>query len=113
LFAPICLVWIGTSLAFSTLLTRKEHKPKIEHALAVVTAIFLANVKQNFRDPFEMEPRQGGMGRYENIDLRKPALERAKRNCQSMGEDSVVIISQKDETWIDSPVVVRCGYIMK
>jgi len=114
LFAPICFVWIGTSLAFSTLLTRKEHKPKIEYALAVVvTTIFFANVKQNFRDPFEMEPRQGGMGRYENIDLWKPALERARSDCRNMDAETVIIISQKDETWIDSLVVVRCGYIMK
>jgi len=25
----------------------------------------------------------------------------------------VVIVSQKDETWIDSPVVVQCQYITK
>ena len=71
------------------------------------------NVKQNFRDPLEIEPRQGGMGRYENIDLWKPTLERARTDCRNMDAETVIIVSQKDETWFEAPVVVRCGYIMK
>jgi len=114
LFAPICFVWIGTALSFSKLLAERRPGLKLEHVLAVVvTAIFLANVKQNFRDPLEIEPRQGGMGRYEDIDLWKPALDRARTDCQNMDAKSVVIVSQKDETWIDSPVVVQCQYITK
>jgi len=114
LFAPICFVWIGTALSFSKLLAEGRPGLKLEHVLAVVvTAIFLANVKQNFRDPLEIEPRQGGMGRYEDVDLWKPALDRARTGCQNMDVKSVIIVSQTDETWIDSPVVVQCQYITK
>jgi len=53
------------------------------------------------------------MGRYEDVDLWKPALDTARTDCQNMDAKNVVIVSQKDETWIDSPVVVQCQYITK
>ena len=76
-----------------------------------LSLIFVLTAVQNFRDPFDANPRQGGMGRYEEDPLWTIALSKARSQCQKMQPDDVVIISQKEEIWVDAPVVIRCKFI--
>ena len=77
----------------------------------MLSVIFALTMFQNFRDPFDTNARQGGMGRYEKDPLWTTALSKARSQCQKMQPDDVVIISQKDEIWVDAPVVIRCKFI--
>jgi hypothetical protein len=92
----------------------KHLNPSAVHAvISVLAIIFALAALQNFRDPFDSNPRQGGMGRYEEDPLWTLALSRALGECQNMQPDDVVIISQKEEIWVDSPVVIRCKFITR
>jgi hypothetical protein len=114
LFAPICFYWISIFIMHLKI-SRQQNLlfsllPLITFALM---AIFALTVIQNFRDPFDSNPRQGGMGRYEEDLLWQNALSRAQRSCENMQLDDVAIISQKEEIWVDAPVVIRCRFIAK
>ena len=109
LFAPICFYWIAIftiSPAVSKL--QDLNRSAVPTAILILAIIFALTALQNFRDPFDSNPRQGGMGRYEEDPLWTLALSRALGECQNMQPDDVVIISQKEEIWVDSPVVIRC-----
>lgn len=110
LFAPICFYWIGIFTIFpdqlkASLLIRSVLP------LTMLSLIFALTMFQNFRDPFDTNPRQGGMGRYEEDPLWTTALSKARGECLNMQPHDVVIISQKDEIWVDAPVVIRCKFI--
>ena len=77
----------------------------------MLSLIFALTMFQNFRDPFDTNARQGGMGRYDKDPLWTTALSKARSQCQKMQPDEVVIISQKEEIWVDAPVVIRCKFI--
>ena len=113
LFAPICFYWIGVFIMYSNFF-KSQHLlfplPLITFAL---TVIFALTAIQNFRDPFDANPRQGGMGRYEEDSLWTNALSRARRSCENRQLDDIAIISQKEEIWVDAPVVIRCRFIAK
>jgi hypothetical protein len=92
-----------------------------------LVAVFVFAAAQNFRDPFQENPRQGGTGRYASEDLWRPALEKARVACESLEEDEVVVVSQFDPAspvikqmiktsglkfaWFDHPFVARCYVI--
>ena len=88
---------------------------------------FVSVVFQNFRDPFQENPRQGGTGRYAKIELWRPALTKARQDCNLLDESTVVVISQVNPNdpmikqmintsglkfaWFDHPFVARCYVI--
>jgi hypothetical protein len=114
LFAPICFYWIAIftiSPAVSKL--QDLNRSAVPTAILILAIIFALTALQNFRDPFDSNPRQGGMGRYEEDPLWTLALSRALGECQNMQPDDIVIISQKEEIWVDSPVVIRCKFITR
>ena len=110
LFAPICFYWIGIFTIFPDQL-KASHLIRSVLPLTMLSLIFALTMFQNFRDPFDTNPRQGGMGRYEEYPLWTTALSKARGECLNMQPDDVVIISQKDEIWVDAPVVIRCKFI--
>jgi hypothetical protein len=75
--------------------------------------VFIPQALQNFRDPFDSNPRQGGMGRYEASPLWTLALSKALGECQKMQPNEIVIVSQKEQIRIDAPVVIRCKFITR
>ena len=114
LFAPICFYWIAIftiSPAVSKL--QDLNRSAVPTAFLILAIIFALTALQNFRDPFDSNPRQGGMGRYEEDPLWTLALSRALGECQNLQPDDIVIISQKEEIWVDSPVVLRCKFITR
>jgi hypothetical protein len=114
LFAPICFYWIAI-FTISPAVSKLQHlnHSAVPAAILILAIIFALTALQNFRDPFDSNPRQGGMGRYEEDPLWTLALSRALGECQNMQPDDVVIISQKEEIWVDSPVVIRCKFITR
>ena len=114
LFAPICFYWIAIFTFLPAVFKLQHLKRSVVPTVILVLAItFTFAVLQNFRDPFDSNPRQGGMGRYEEDQLWTLALSRALGECQNMQPDDIVIISQKEEIWVDSPVVIRCKFITR
>ena len=112
LFAPICFYWIAIFTILPAVFKLQHLKRSaVSTVISVLAIIFAFAVLQNFRDPFDSNPRQGGMGRYEEDQLWTLALSRALGECQNMQPDDIVIISQKEEIWVDSPVVIRCKFI--
>jgi hypothetical protein len=114
LFAPICFYWIAI-FTISPAVSKLQHlnHSAVPAVVLILAIIFALTALQNFRDPFDSNPRQGGMGRYEEDPLWTLALSRALGECQNMQPDDVVIISQKEEIWVDSPVVIRCKFITR
>ena len=112
LFAPICFYWIGIFTIFPDQF-KASHLTRLVLPVTTValSLIFVLTAVQNFRDPFDANPRQGGMGRYEEDPLWTTALSKARSECLNMQPDDVVIISQKEEIWVDAPVVIRCKFI--
>ena len=110
LFAPICFYWIGIFTIFPDLFKASQLTRSVL-PVTMLSVIFVLTAFQNFRDPFDANPRQGGMGRYEEDPLWTTALSKARSECLNMQPDDVVIISQKEEIWVDAPVVIRCKFI--
>jgi len=48
-----------------------------------------------------------GNRRYEEKDLWHPALKIAREKRETMSPDEIVVISQKNDIWVDAPVVVK------
>ena len=111
LFAPICFYWIGIFTILPDQF-KAAHLTRSVLPVTMLSVIFVLTAFQNFRDPFDANPRQGGSeGRYEEDPLWKIALSKARSQCQKMQPDDVVIISQKEEIWVDAPVVIRCKFL--
>lgn len=109
LFAPICFYWISIFRIFPEIFkSRHLIRSAVSVFAALYTTIFALTAEQNFRDPFDANPRQGGMGRYEEESLWTQALAKALDDCKNMQPNDIVIISQKEEIWVDAPVVIRC-----
>jgi hypothetical protein len=114
LFAPICFYWIAIFIISPAVSKLQDlNRSAVPTAILILAIIFALTALQNFRDPFDSNPRQGGMGRYEEDPLWTLALSRALGECQNMQPDDIVIISQKEEIWVDSPVVIRCKFITR
>ena len=112
LFAPICFYWLANFTILPAVIELKHlNRLAVPTVISVLAIIFAFAALQNFRDPFDSNPRQGGMGRYEEDQLWTLALSKALGECQDMQPDDIVIISQKEEIWVDSPVVIRCKFI--
>ena len=112
LFAPICIYWVAAFLLIPQLLSYSKMKIYL-FSISLFFGVFVLQALQNFRDPFDSNPRQNGMGRYEESPLWTLALAKAFGECQKMQPNEIVIISQKDEASIDAPVVVRCKFITR
>jgi hypothetical protein len=114
LFAPICIYWVAAFLLVPQSLSPSNKQMSIGlFFISLFLGVFIPQALQNFRDPFDSNPRQGGMGRYEEDPLWILALSRALGECQNMQPDDIVIISQKEEIRFDSPVVIRCKFITR
>ena len=114
LFAPVCCYWIAIFLLIPrTLKTRPNLQGAISVGVISLVLVFALLTKQNFRDPLDIKFPLVGNGRYEEIDLWRPALKIAREKCETMSPDEIVIISQKTDIWVDAPVVVKCKYIAK
>ena len=114
LFAPICFYWIAIFTILPAVFKLQHLKRSaVPTVIFVLAMTFGLTALQNFRDPFDSNPRQGGMGRYEEDQLWTLALSKALGECQDMQPNDIVIISQKEEIWVDSPVVIRCKFITR
>jgi hypothetical protein len=114
LFAPICFYWIANFTILPPVFKLQHLKRSaVPAVISILAIIFALTALQNFRDPFDSNPRQGGMGRYEEDPLWTLALSRALGKCQNLQPDDIVIISQKEEIWVDSPIVIRCKFITR
>ena len=126
LFLPLVFFWMAILVLFSgAVVARSGRAMAFILPLAVV---FAFTASQNFRDPFQENPRQGGTGRYSPEDLWRPALKKAQVACENLEDDEVVVISQFDPesavitlqmiktsglkfAWFDHPFVARCHVI--
>ncbi|MFM9086004.1 MAG: hypothetical protein ACKORC_06040 [Acidimicrobiia bacterium] len=124
LFLPLVLIW--TSVLVTVTHVRSGRRAS-RATVVLLVAWFMWVVAQNFRDPFQENPRQGGTGRYAAVDLWRPALDRGRATCATRDADDVVVISQvnRDDpsvqrlmqtsglgfAWFDHPVVLRCDVL--
>ena len=114
LFAPICIYWLAAFLLIPQSLSSSKKQMSIWlFSIILFSGVFILQALQNFRDPFDSNPRQGGMGRYEEDPLWTLALSRALGECQKMQSTEIVIVSQKEQIRIDAPVVIRCKFITR
>jgi hypothetical protein len=125
LFLPLVFFWMAILVLFSGAVVARSGRAIF--LLLPLVAVFIFAAAQNFRDPFQENPRQGGTGRYASEDLWRPALEKARVACESLEEDEVVVVSQFDPespvikqmiktsglkfAWFDHPFVARCYVI--
>ena len=125
LFLPLVFFWMAILVLFSGAVVARSGLAIF--LLLPLVAVFVFAAAQNFRDPFQENPRQGGTGRYASEDLWRPALEKARVACESLEEDEVVVVSQFDPespvikqmiktsglkfAWFDHPFVARCYVI--
>ena len=125
LFLPLVFFWMAILVLFSGAVVARSGRAIF--LLLPLVAVFVFAAAQNFRDPFQENPRQGGTGRYASEDLWRPALEKARVACESLEEDEVVVVSQFDPespvikqmiktsglkfAWFDHPFVARCYVI--
>ena len=114
LFAPICCYWLAIFLLLPrTLKTKLKFQFAISIGAVSLLLVFGLLAKQNFRDPLDVKLPLVGNGRYEEIDLWRPALKIAREECDTLAPDAIIIISQKTDIWVDAPVVVKCKFIAK
>ena len=125
LFLPLVFFWMAILVLFSGAVVARSGRAVF--LLLPLVAVFVFAASQNFRDPFQENPRQGGTGRYASEDLWRPALEKARAECENLEEDEVVVVSQFDPenpvikqmiktsglkfAWFDHPFVARCYVI--
>lgn len=125
LFLPLVFFWMAILVLFSGAVVARSGRAIF--LLLPLVAVFVFAASQNFRDPFQENPRQGGTGRYASEDLWRPALEKARAACANLDEDEVVVVSQFDPenpvikqmiktsglkfAWFDHPFVARCYVI--
>ena len=125
LFLPLVFFWMAILVLFSGAVVARSGRAMF--LLLPLVAVFVFAASQNFRDPFQENPRQGGTGRYASEDLWRPALEKARAECENLEEDEVVVVSQFDPenpvikqmiktsglkfAWFDHPFVARCYVI--
>lgn len=125
LFLPLVFFWMAILVLFSGAVVARSGRAMF--LLLPLVAVFVFAASQNFRDPFQENPRQGGTGRYASEDLWRPALEKARAACENLDEDEVVVVSQFDPenpvikqmiktsglkfAWFDHPFVARCYVI--
>ena len=125
LFLPLAFFWMAILVLFSGAVVARSGRAIV--LLSPLLFVFVFAASQNFRDPFQENPRQGGIGRYASEDLWRPALEKARAACESLEEDEVVVVSQFDPespvikqmiktsglkfAWFDHPFVARCYVI--
>ena len=125
LFLPLAFFWMAILVLFSGAVVARSGRAIV--LLSPLLFVFVFAASQNFRDPFQENPRQGGIGRYASEDLWRPALEKARVACESLEEDEVVVVSQFDPespvikqmiktsglkfAWFDHPFVARCYVI--
>lgn len=125
LFLPLAFFWMAILVLFSGAVVARSGRAIVLFLPFVAVFVFAAS--QNFRDPFQENPRQGGTGRYASEDLWRPALEKARAACENLEEDEVVVVSQFDPenpvikqmiktsglkfAWFDHPFVARCYVI--
>ena len=125
LFLPLVFFWMAILALFSGAVVARSGRAMF--LLLPLVAVFVFAASQNFRDPFQENPRQGGTGRYASEDLWRPALEKARAECENLEEDEVVVVSQFDPenpvikqmiktsglkfAWFDHPFVARCYVI--
>jgi hypothetical protein len=125
LFLPLVFFWMAILVLFSGAVVARSGRAIF--LLLPLVAVFVFGASQNFRDPFQENPRQGGTGRYASEDLWRPALEKARAECENLEEDEVVVVSQFDPenpvikqmiktsglkfAWFDHPFVARCYVI--
>lgn len=125
LFLPMVLGWCAVLVLGTEAISRRAWR--IAAVVTPLVAWFALAAVQHVRDPFQGNPRQGGTGRYAEEDLWRPALARARAECQTRTMDDVVVVSQLDprdpgilrliETsglgfaWFDHALVVRCAVI--
>jgi len=127
LFLPVTLFWMAILLLFSGAVVARSGRAICLLLPLVVVFVFAAS--QNFRDPFQENPRQGGMGRYASHEVWRPALEVARKKCSKLTDETIVVVTQVDANdpkiknsistsglklaWFDHPFVVKCGVIKK
>ena len=125
LFIPLALFWMAVLILISSAVVARFSRAII--LLLPLIFCFVSVVFQNFRDPFQENPRQGGTGRYAKIELWRPALTKARQDCKLLDESTVVVISQVNPNdpmikqmintsglkfaWFDHPFVARCYVI--
>ena len=125
LFLPLALFWMGVLVLMSGAVVARSGRAVALLAPLVIVFIFAA--AQNFRDPFQENPRQGGTGRYAATDLWRPAIQKAREACTKLDDDAVVVISQFNQSdeiieqmsrtsglkkaWFDHSFVARCRVI--
>ena len=114
LFAPICCYWLAVFLLLpQTLKTKLNFQYALSIGVVSLLLVFGILTKQNFRDPLDVKLPLVGNGRYEEKELWRPALKIARKKCDTMSPDAIIIISQKTDIWVDAPVVVKCKFIAK
>lgn len=127
LFLPVTLFWMAILLLFSGAVVARSGRAICLLLPLVVVFVFAAS--QNFRDPFQENPRQGGMGRYASHEVWRPALEVARKKCSKLTDETIVVVTQVDANdpkiknlistsglklaWFDHPFVAKCGVIKK
>ncbi|MFM8968882.1 MAG: hypothetical protein ACKOI3_01310 [Actinomycetota bacterium] len=127
LFLPVTLFWMAILLLFGGAVVARSGRAICLLLPLVVVFVFAAS--QNFRDPFQENPRQGGMGRYASHEVWRPALEVARKKCSKLTDETIVVVTQVDANdpkiknlistsglklaWFDHPFVAKCGVIKK
>jgi ABC-type sugar transport system permease subunit len=125
LFMPVALFWMAILVLLGGAINARSGRAIV--LLVPLVFVFAYAAVQNFRDPFQENPRQGGTGRYSEVDLWRPALEKARAKCRNLDDDTVVVVSQVDAenpvikqmiktsglefAWFDHPFVARCYVI--
>jgi len=125
LFMPVALFWMAILVLLGGAINARSSRAIV--FLLPLVFVFAYAAVQNFRDPFQENPRQGGTGRYSEVDLWRPALETARAKCRNLDDDTVVVVSQFDPenpvikqmiktsglefAWFDHPFVARCYVI--
>ena len=127
LFLPVTMFWMGILVLLGGALASRSRTALL--LLAPFIVCFALAVWQNFRDPFQENPRQGGMGRYASHEIWRPALDVARNKCQDMSDKAFVVVTQVDPNdptikrliqssglklaWFDHPFIARCDVIKK
>lgn len=127
LFLPVTLFWMAILVLTGGAIVSRSRTALL--LMAPFITCFALAVSQNFRDPFQENPRQGGMGRYASHEVWRPALEVARKKCSKLTDETIVVVTQVDTNdpkiknlistsglklaWFDHPFVAKCGVIKK
>ncbi len=125
LYIPLALFWMAVLILISSAVVARFSRAIVLLIPLVLCFVFVA--LQNFRDPFQENPRQSGTGRYAKIELWRPALTKAREDCNSLDKNTVIVVSQVNPddpmikqmintsglkfAWFDHPFVARCYVI--